>query len=82
MDSSDSLYMYLMKREGIENVVFTGIVDGKRGRGMPRETHVDGLVKLIGSAMAHAQLIRTTHDREHQKCMVDDVMEDMAQRQR
>ena len=71
---------HVMRREGMENVIITGMVEGRRGRGRPREKYVDGLVKLIGDGMTHLQFIRATSDREQWKSMVADVLEDMAQR--
>ena len=64
----------------MENVIITGMVEGRRGRGRPREKYRDGLGKLIGDGMTHLRLIRATSDREQWKSMVADVLQDMAQR--
>ena len=73
-------FVHVMRREGMENVIITGMVEGGRGRGRPREKYVDGLVKLMEDGTTHLHLIRATSDREQWKSMVADVLEDMAQR--
>ena len=70
-----------MRREGLENLALTGMVEGRRGRGRPREKYLDSLVKMTNGRVTTAvQLIRATRDRQRWKSMVADVLEDMAQR--
>ena len=71
---------HIMRREGLENIIITGMVEGKRGRGRPRTKYIDGLVQLARGNKTTAQFLRTTRDREEWKSMVADVLEDMAQR--
>ena len=72
---------HCMRREGLENLALTGMVEGRRGRGRPREKYLDSLVKMTNGRVTTAvQLIRATRDRQRWKSMVADVLEDMAQR--
>ena len=71
---------HTMRRGGMENLALTGMIDGRRGRGRPREKYLDSLVKVTnGRVMTAVQLIRATSDRKEWKSMVADVLEDMAQ---
>jgi len=70
---------HVMRREGLENLIMTGMVEGRRGRGRPRVKYMDGLVKLTRGGMTYGQFIRATRDRGRWKSMVADVLEDMAQ---
>ena len=71
---------HVMRGNGLENIIITGMVEGRRGRGRPREKYVDGLAKLARGDMTRTQFIRATQDREGWKSMVAHVLEDMAQR--
>ena len=71
---------HIMRREGLENTIITGMVEGKRGRGRPRIKYIDGLIALTRGNMTAAQFLRTTKERGEWKSMVADVLEDMAQR--
>ena len=72
---------HTMRRNGMENLALTGMIEGKRGRGRPREKYLDGLVKTTnGRVTTGVQLLRATRDRQEWKSMVADVLEDMAQR--
>ena len=65
----------------MENLALTEMIEGRRGRGRPREKYLDGLVRQTGGRVTTAvQLIRTASDRQEWKSMVADVLEDMAQR--
>ena len=74
-----NFFGHVMRREGLENIIITGMVEGKRGRGRPRTKYIDGLVQLTRGKTT-AQFLRTTRNREEWKSMVADVLEDMAQR--
>ena len=71
---------HVMRREGLENLMVTGMVEGSRGRGRPRMKYMDGLVKMVPGEMTRGQFIRATQDRGEWRSMVADVLEDMAQR--
>ena len=72
---------HTMRRGGMEDLALTGMIEGRRGRGRPRERYLDGLVRLANGRVTTAvELIRTTQDRQEWKSMVADVLEDMAQR--
>ena len=65
----------------MENLALTGMIEGGRGRGRPREKYLGGLVRQTGGRVTTAvQLIRTTSDRQEWKSMVANILEDMAQR--
>ena len=66
---------HTMRRGGMEDLVLTGMIEGRRGRGRPRERYLDGLVRLANGRVTTAvELIRTTHDRQERKSMVADVL--------
>lgn len=75
-----NFFGHVMRREGMENLIVTGMVEGTRGRGRPRLKYVDGLVELARGNMTKGQFIRATRKREDWKSMVAHVLEDMAQR--
>lgn len=70
---------HVMRREGLENLIMTGMVEGTRGRGRPRVKYLEGLIKLARGNMTGGQFIRATRDRRW-KSMVAHVLENMAQR--
>ena len=70
-----------IRRGGMEKLALTGMIEGRRGRGRPREKYLDGLVRMTNGRVTTAvQLIRAARDRQEWKSMVADVLEDMAQR--
>lgn len=71
---------HVMRREGLENLIMTGVVEGVRGRGRPRMKYMEGLVRLARGNMTSGQFIRVARDRKRWKSMVAHVLEDMAQR--
>ena len=72
---------HIVRGGDMENLALTGMIEGGRGRGRPREKYLDGLVRQTGGRVTTAvQLIRTASDRQEWKSMVADVLEDMAQR--
>ena len=38
---------HVMRKEGLENLVLTGKIEGSRGRGRPRETYMSSLCKWM-----------------------------------
>ena len=74
---------HIMRRGGIESTVLTGMIEGKRGRGRPREKYMDGLVRAVGANGRNAtpaQLLQATSDRKRWRFMAANVLEDTAQR--
>lgn len=71
---------HVMRKDGLENLMMTGMVEGSRGRGRPRVKYMDGLLKLVRGVMTRGQFIRATRNRSDWRSMVADVLEDMAQR--
>ena len=69
-----------MRREGLVNLMITGMVEGRRGIGRPRKKHIDGLVELVGGGTTRGQFITRTMNKDAWRSMVADVLEDMAQR--
>ena len=59
---------HVMRREALENIVTTGKIEGKRGRGRPREVMLDGLRRWHGGISA-AELIQKTKDRDLWRAM-------------
>ena len=67
-----------MRREGLENRVVTGLTEGSRGKGSPRDKYIDGLARAVGRTPV--ELIRKTRDRKRWRLMAADVLEDRAPR--
>lgn len=65
-------------REGMENLIVTRMVEGRRRRGRPRDKYIDWLVKLVRGRMLRGQFVRAMHDREME---VPAWLEGMAQLQ-
>ena len=71
---------HIMRRGGIENIAITGMIEGKRGRGRPREKYLDGLVRAVGGNTTPARLLQSTADRQRWRIMAANVLEDTAHR--
>ena len=66
---------HIMRREGMENLALTGMIEGKRGRGRPREKYLDGLVRMTnGKVKTPLNIIRATKDRQKWKSMTDNML--------
>ena len=71
---------HVMRRGEIENVVLTGLIDGRRARGRPRETFMCGIKRALRGRLSCARILQATDDRERWRSMVAEVQEDMARR--
>ena len=59
----------------MENLALTGMIEGKRGRGRPREKYLDGLVRMTnGKVKTPLNIIRATKDRQKWKSMTDNML--------
>ena len=58
-----AFFGHVMRRGALENIVTTGKIEGKRGRGRPREMMLDGLRRWHGG-ISSAELIQNTKDRD------------------
>lgn len=71
---------HVMRREELEEVVLTGMIDGKRDRGRQREKYLDWIKKHLREEGNIAKVLQKTKDREKWRVMVADVLEDVAHR--
>ena len=74
---------HTMRRGGIENLILTGMIEGKRGRGRPREKYMDGVMRAVGATggnVTPARLLQTTSDRQRWRFLAANVLEDTAHR--
>ena len=53
---------YVMRRGEIENVVLTGLNDGRRARGRPRETLMCGIKRTLRGRLSCAKILQATDD--------------------
>ena len=69
---------HIMRKEGLEEIIITGKIEGKRGRGRPRLIYLTSLSKWMQDQLPEKQqgrykvqsLIRTCKDRKLWKSMV------------
>ena len=71
---------HTIRRGGIENVAITGMIEGKRGRGRPREKYLDGLARAIGGNITPTRILQKTRDRQRWRIMTANVLENTAHR--
>ena len=64
---------HIMREQKLENMCLTGIPNGKRPKGRPRRTYMDGLVKTVGGGHSKASLLRATQNRPQWRFMVANV---------
>ena len=64
---------HIMRREGLENLITTGKIEGNRGRGRQRGKMLEGLAKWIGMEKV-TLLLSATRDREVWKDMIVNAM--------
>lgn len=69
---------HVLRRNGTEHLIITGMIEGSRGRGRPREKYMDSLSRLTRDGRRPVQMIQNAQDRKKWKSMVADVLEDMA----
>ena len=58
-----------MRREKLEHLIITGMMEGKRSRGKPREKMTDGLFKWLGAGKV-VEILKATRDRGTWKDMI------------
>ena len=58
-----------MRREKLEHLITTGMMEGKRSRGKQREKMTDGLVNLLGAGKV-VEILKATRDRGIWKDMI------------
>ena len=51
----------VMRMQGLENRVVTGLIEGSKGKGCPRDKYIDGLTRAVGRTPI--EFIRKTRDR-------------------
>ena len=60
---------HFLRREGLENIVTTGKIPGRRDRGRQRMKHLDGLCKWL-SRSSTTEMIEDTRNREKRRSMI------------
>ena len=70
---------HIMRSEGLENLITTGMIEGRKGRGRPRKIYTDGLLKATRKTSVN-ELIHITRDRREWRSMVDNILEDTSLR--
>ena len=70
---------HVMRRDGLENVVTTGMISGSKARGRPREKYTDGLMRATDMTNVH-EMLHATRNRYEWKNLVDNVLEDTSPR--
>ena len=70
---------HVMRREGLENIVTTGMIEGTKGRGRPRVRYTDGL-RSAARKTNIPELIHATRNRREWRTLVDNVLEDTSLR--
>ncbi|GFR99125.1 hypothetical protein ElyMa_001036500 [Elysia marginata] len=65
---------HIMRREGLENLLTTGKLEGGRGKGRQREKMLDGLTSWM-KAERVMELLLATRDRDVWKDMIANAME-------
>ena len=67
---------HVMRRQGIEALVVTGKVEGRRARRRQRQKYFDSLCTRLEDNVSPTQLIRATEDRLLWHDMVSNVVND------
>ena len=67
---------HVMRRKGLEALVVTGKVEGRRARGRQRQKYLDSLCTCLEDNASPIQLIRATEDRLFWHDMVANVVND------
>ena len=70
---------HIMRKDGMENLCFTGFVDGKRSSGRQRITFLDSLCTWMNGQVPEqnstlAKLLKTARDRREWKTMITYVL--------
>ena len=69
-----------IRRGELEHLSLTGMIDGRRARGRPRQKFMDGLVRVTGGDISAAQLLQRAQDRNQWRAMIANVLGDTAPR--
>ena len=64
-----TFFGHVMRREKLEHLITTGMMEGKRSRGKQREKMTDGLVKWLGAGKV-VEILKATRDRGIWKDMI------------
>ena len=64
-----TFFGHVMRREKLEHLITTGMMEGKRSRGKQREKMTDGLTNLLGSGKV-VEILKATRDRGIWKDMI------------
>ena len=64
-----TFFGHVMRREKLEHLITTGMMEGKRSRGKQREKMTDGLVKWLGAGKV-VEILKATRDRGILKDMI------------
>ena len=71
---------HVVRREDLENLILTGRIEGRRGRGRPRIKYMDDMKSAIGGGLTTQQIMYAARDREQWRSMIANVFSDMAHR--
>ena len=69
MTRQTTFFGHVMRREKLEHLITTGMMEGKRSRGKQREKMTDGLVKWLGAGKV-VEILKATRDRGIWKDMI------------
>ena len=64
-----TFFGHVMRREKLEHLITTGMMEGKRSRGKQREKMTDGLVNWLGAGKV-VEILKATKDRGIWKDMI------------
>ena len=67
---------HVLRRQGLENLVVTGRIEGRRARGRQRLKYLDSLCDTLKDKVSPTQLIRASEDRGLWQRMVANVVDD------
>jgi len=71
---------HVTRRQGIEALVVTGKVEGRRARGRQRQKYLDSLCTCLEDNVSPTQLIRATEDRLLWHDMVANVVKHLKKK--
>ena len=63
---------HVMRRNGMENLITTGKLEGKRGRGRQRQKMMDDTTKWLGTGR-NTQTIRNMYEKVEWRTMITDA---------
>ena len=64
-----TFFDHVMRREKLEHLITTGMIEGKRSRGKQREKMTDGLANWLGAGKV-VEILKATRDRGIWKDMI------------